>query len=248
MERKEFLVKVLIAVFMKYIEDSNNPDSGALLAVFEKAFMIAVDEIASENYDGSMQHLSSYITQLLVLLNRGIILSEEFRKNIFVYQDQEQSKNFLAQWFNKMTFLMLNYARRINQLAIIHTLPLLTKEMIAFVFPKMATLVFHAVESDIYVKESKNLDDFYSPEKIENYETVAVVRNVNAKGSKRLATLRAEDSLMNVSLVEAFITNLQQMCMNLEVSEQDLLELLPEEKQRSTFQNLVKGSAKYYKG
>jgi hypothetical protein len=183
----------------------------------------------------------------LVLFNRGIVLSEEFRANIFGEQNQAQSRVFLGQWFNKMSFLMLNFARRINQLAIIHILPYLDKEILAFTFPKMAAYVFSAVESDIYIKESKNLADFYSPEKIENYETVSVVKNINSKGSSRLAHLRSEDKLMNMSLSESFISNLQKMCMNLEIDEMFLLDLLPDEKQKKAFQSLVKSSAKYFK-
>lgn len=155
MEKKEYLVKVLIVIFMKYIEDPNNPDSGDLLSIYEKTFSIAFHEIISENYDNSMQHLSSYMTQLLVLLNRAFILSEDFRKYVFTSQERSQTNLFLKQWFDKMSFLMLNFARRINQLAIIHILPLLTKETVTFVFPKMANLVFSAVESDIYIKETK---------------------------------------------------------------------------------------------
>lgn len=211
MERKEHIVKILICIFMKYIEDPQNPMRGELLSIFEKAFMVGMEEVISENYDPSMQHLSSYITQLLVLMNRGIIMFEEVRNNIFNSQDQSQSSIFLEKWFDKMSFIMLNYARRINQLAIIHTLPFMNKEMIAFAFPKIAPLVFSAVESYIYIKENKNEADFYSPEKIEGYETVSMVRNVNAKGSKRLATLRSNDSLMNANLAEIFIKNLQKM-------------------------------------
>lgn len=232
---------------MKYIEDSNSSNSADLITIFEKAIMIALEEIISSNFDTSMSHWNSYGTQLLVLFNRGIVLSEEFRSNIFGSQNQEQSRIFLEQWFNKMTLLMLNFARRINQLAIIHILPYLDKEMLAFTFPKMASYVFSAVESDIYIKESKNLADFYSPEKIENYETVSVVKNINSKGSARLAHLRSEDKLMNMGLAEAFITNLQALCMNLQVDETFLLDLLPEEKQKKAFQSLVKSSSKYFK-
>jgi len=247
MERKEHVVKVLISIFMKYIEDPDNPLRGELLSVFEKAFMIGVEEVISENYDPSMQHLSSYITQLLVLMNRGIIMFEEVRKNIFISQDQSQSSQFLEKWFDKMSYIMMNYGRRINQLAIIHTLPFLNKEMIAFAFPKIAPLVFSAVESYIYIKESKKAEDFYSPEKIDGYETVSMVRNVNAKGSKRLATLRANDTLMNANLAEIFITNLQKMCLNFQIDEEDLAQLLTEEKQQKSFKNLVKSTAKYFK-
>ena len=244
MERKEFMVKVLIVIFMKHIE--NGSDSAALLEIFEKAFMIAMQEMVSENYNPSMQHNSSYYTQLLMLMNRGIVLSEEFRKNIFEYRSQQESIQFLCKWFDKMHFIMMNFARRINQLAIIKTLPLLSKEAVCQFFPKVAPNVFSAVESDIYINESKNTEDFYSPDKIENYETISVVKNVNAKGSKRLAALRAEDSLMNVSLVEEFINNMQAMWMKLEINENDLNELLSNDKEKLSFQNIDKQGAKYY--
>ena len=246
MERKEHLIKVLIAIFMKHIEGGPHPESETLLATFEKAFMIIFEEVCSKNYDSGMQHLSSYFTQLLVLLNRGIIISEAFRDNIFRNENHEKSKEFLNNWFSNMSFLMLNYARRINQLAIIHALPLLTKEMVADVFPKISSLIFSAIESDIYIKESKKMEDFYSPEKIEGYETVSIVKNVNAKGSKRLATLRSEDKLMTMGLTETFIQNLQSMWINLEITENDLASLLETEKEKTIFLNIVKESAKYY--
>lgn len=246
MERKEHLVKLLISIFMKHIEGEPHPESGALLSTFERAFMITFEEVCSKNYDSGMQHLSSYFTQLLTLLNRGIIISEAFRDNIFRNQDQETSKEFLNNWFNNMSFLMLNYARRINQLAIIYTLPLLTKDMVTNVFPKISSLLFAAIESDIYIKESKKMEDFYSPEKIEGYETVSIVKNVNAKGSKRLASLRAQDKLIETGLTEAFIHNLQSLCVNLGVTENDLVELLESDKEKSIFLNIVKESAKYY--
>jgi hypothetical protein len=56
MERKEHLVKILIIIFMKYIEDSNNSNSADLIPIFEKAIMIAVEEIISSNFDTSMSH------------------------------------------------------------------------------------------------------------------------------------------------------------------------------------------------
>lgn len=231
---------------MKHIEELPHPESESLLSIFEKAFMITFEEVCSKNYDSGMQHLSSYFTQLLTLLNRGIIISEAFRNNIFRNENHEKSKEFLNNWFYNMSFLMLNYARRINQLAIIHTLPLLTKEMVTHIFPKMSSLIFSAIESDIYIKESKKMEDFYSPEKIEGYETVSIVKNVNAKGSKRLANLRSEDKLIEMGLTETFIHNLQSMCINLEVTENDLVELLESEKEKTSFLNIVKESAKYY--
>ena len=231
---------------MKHIEELPHPESESLLSVFEKAFMITFEEVWSKNYDSGMQHLSSYFTQLLTLLNRGIIISEAFRNNIFRNENHEKSKEFLNNWFYNMSFLMLNYARRINQLAIIHTLPLLTKEMVTHIFPKMSSLIFSAIESDIYIKESKKMEDFYSPEKIEGYETVSIVKNVNAKGSKRLANLRSEDKLIEMGLTETFIHNLQFMWINLEVTENDLVELLESEKEKTSFLNIVKESAKYY--
>ena len=211
MERKEHVVKVLITIFMKYIENPESPHRDSLLSIFEKAFMVAIDEIVSQNYENSMQHLSSYMTQLLVLLNRGMIAFEVVRNLIFKAEDQNQSMIFLENWFDKMSFLMLNFARRISQLAIIHSLPLLTKDMIRFAFPKMAPLVFSAVESDVYINQSKNRKDFYSPDKLEAYETIPMIKNVNAKGSARLTKLRERDKLMKVSLATLFITNMQAM-------------------------------------
>jgi pheromone shutdown protein TraB len=58
--------------------------------------------------------------------------------------------------------------------------------------------------------------------------------------------LRAEDSLMNVSLVEEFINNMQAMWMKLEINENDLNELLSNDKEKLSFQNIVKQGAKYY--
>ncbi|CAI2375884.1 unnamed protein product [Moneuplotes crassus] len=247
MERKEHLVKVLITIFMKYIEDPMSESKDVLLPILEKAFMIGVDEIASDNFDPSMQHLSSYITQLLIFVNRGIVIFEDIRKNIFESQDQKQSMLFLEKWFEKMNFLMLNFARRINQLAIIHALPLLDKEMITLVFPKMAPLVFNAVGSDVYIKETAKSEDFYSPEKIEGYEVVSMVKHVNGKTSKRLATLRQNDPLMKISLAESFINNLQTMCMKYQVDEKDLGGLLDDENQKKKFHDLVKSTARYFK-
>lgn len=211
MERKELIIKVLIVIFMKYLESSDAQDNSELFEIFEKGFMIAVEEIATENFDPGMQHLSSYLTQLLVLFDRGIILSEEFRRNIFECQDQEKTIQFIEKWFDKMSYLMLNFARRINQIAIINVLPLLNKESLSIVFPKMAPLVFSAIESDIYIKQTEKMQDFYSPEKIMGYETVSVVKNLMAIGSERLANFRSEDKLMSVGLTAEFMIHLQSL-------------------------------------
>lgn len=56
MERKEHFVKILIIIFMKYIEDSNSSNSADLITIFEKAIMIALEEIISSNFDTSMSH------------------------------------------------------------------------------------------------------------------------------------------------------------------------------------------------
>lgn len=116
---------------MKYIENDEAGDAQNLMEMFETVFLLAFEEICSDSYDTAMPHLSSYFTQLIILIDRGIIFSENFRVNILQNQEFDKTKLFLENWYEKMSFLILNYARRINQLAIIETLPLMSKDIIA---------------------------------------------------------------------------------------------------------------------
>ena len=118
-----------------------------------------------------------------------------------------------------MDLLVSQESRRINLLAMYNLLPFFSGPLIEKTFNEIARLSFSQLDSYLYMRMSNDDSRFYSPSKVGSQFFLALSGKVRInsieKISQRLETLKKEDSLQNIDIVEHFWQRMQETSVKL---------------------------------
>jgi hypothetical protein len=106
-----------------------------ILDAQKKFIMLATSYMTQNEVQRTMQHSSSFFTNLITFIDRVIITDKNwFINEILAVLHREQNlqfAQFVQSWFNKMDFIASRESIRINLIAIYTLLPHFSQDMIA---------------------------------------------------------------------------------------------------------------------
>ena len=105
-----------------------------------------------------------------------------------------------------MDMIASQESRRINLLAIYSLLPCFPTDCVQKTFGEIARLTFTILESFLHIKLMNGDSEFCSPSKVAHLHipSTKVKINMMEKVSTRMETIKKEDPLLNVNLIDFF--------------------------------------------
>lgn len=126
-----------------------------------------------------------------------------------------------------MDYIVSQEGRRINLLAIYSLIPFFSGELVQATLNEIARLTFSMLDSHLQMRYLDGADArFSSPSKIGTHLVVSAKVKINMmeKVSQRSESLKKEDSLLEVDLLEFFWTQMDRLRQSLNI-QPDLLVL-----------------------
>jgi hypothetical protein len=159
---------------------------------------------------------SVFYTVAVTFINRAITVNREN----FIHSVIEPlcaSKgisfgHFVEAWFNKMEMIVSQESRRINLVAIYNLLPYYNAELLQKWFGEIGRLTFTILESHLHIKLLSHDTRYCSPSKVSHYQVISTKVKINMmeKVSQRMESLKREDSLLDLDIIDLFWTSLHQ--------------------------------------
>ena len=184
-----------------------------------KPFMTVIAEyLVNCTVNKSLPNNSTFFTSLVTMINRVIIIDLDYFMDILrelFEQKGMQFESFVRSWFSKMEFLVSQESRKMNVIAMYLLLPKIPQHVMQEFFPEIVKNSITQLNSFLSIKLQGDDPRLYSPSKFggasrTSQQIPRVLINLAQQSSQRFETLKKEDKLLEIDLIETFKQSLAQ--------------------------------------
>lgn len=226
----EAAMAILETIVIMYVQPIGKLEGNAMIAI--KPFIeLILRQMASSPSAKIAECSTKFDTSLIAVICRLLVIDAQAMLHL-VYSASVDLSHFLSGWTSRMDYIVTHYTRRLNLLAVLSILPLLSVELLRTYMGTLLEYVVPLVESHVCSKETdgakRSSSCTLTPTKLMAKER-EIPRSAKWQGSERKTDLLKDDTVANIEIDLYFYMKYEQLMKATNLTHAQIKELISKE-------------------